>query len=196
MAYDRYIAICQPLQYHSIMTSKWISFIIAGVWIYPMFTIGVGLFLTVRLPLCGNNIVKLYCSNWAIVHLSCVSTTVNNLYGFFVTATTVFIPFAFILYTYVQILIICQRSSSAVCKQKALHTCLPHIVSFVNYSIAFFCEITFSRYQPGELPEIVVIILSLEYLIIPPLLNPLVYGLSFPEIRRKMSHVACERTEA
>ena len=196
MAYDRYIAICQPLQYHSIMTVKWIALIIAGVWIYPMFTIGVGLFLTVRLPLCGNKIVKLYCSNWAIVRLSCVSTTVNNLYGFFVAATTIFMPFAFILYTYVQILIICQRSSSALYKQKALHTCLPHIVSFANYSIAMFCEITFSRYKPGELPEVVLIILSLEYLIIPPLLNPLVYGLNFPEIRRKMSHVACERTQA
>ena len=130
----------------------------------------------------SNELRKLYCSNWSVVQLSCVQTTLNNIVGIITTVVTVFLPLFFILYSYIQILVICQRNSSEF-KRKALHTCLPHIVTFVNYSIAVFCEIIFSRY---ELPDVVAVILSLEFLIIPPVLNPLVYGFNFPEIHRRI----------
>ncbi|XP_030633755.1 putative gustatory receptor clone PTE03 [Chanos chanos] len=184
MAYDRYVAICKPLQYHRIMTPKSTAVMIGIVWIYPLFSIGFGVVLSARLPLCGNELTKLYCSNWSVVKLSCTDTTFNNIVGFFVMITTVFIPMGSILFSYVKILMICYKKSSEF-KSKAFHTCLPHIVTFVNYSIAIFCEITFSRFNPGEFPEFAAVILSLEFIVIPPVLNPLVYGLNFPEIHRK-----------
>lgn len=182
MAYDRHVAICKPLKYHSIMTTKALAIMLAVALLYPMCAIGSNVSLAFRLPLCGNELRKLYCSNWSVVQLSCIETTLNNIVGMIITVVTVFLPLFFILYSYIKILVICQRKSSEF-KRKALHTCLPHIVTFVNYSIAVFCEIFFSRY---DLPDVVAVVLSLEFLIIPPVLNPLVYGLNFPEIHRKI----------
>ncbi|XP_072547861.1 olfactory receptor 10J4-like [Salminus brasiliensis] len=183
MAYDRFVAISKPLQYHSIITNKVLTVMIAMSWIYPMFSIGVGIILTARLRLCGNNVKKLYCNNWSIAKLSCDSAIIDNIYGFVVLITTVLIPLTFIMYSYIKILIICQRSSKEL-RKKAYHTCLPHLVTFVNYSITIFCEMTFTRFE--NLHPAVAVILSLEFLIIPPLLNPLVYGLNFPDIQRKI----------
>ncbi|XDV31686.1 hypothetical protein PO909_002649 [Leuciscus waleckii] len=165
MAYDRYVAICNPLKYHQIMTSKVTA--------------------SSRLPLCGTDIARLYCSNWSVVRLSCgTSTSSNNILGFFVSTTTVFLPAFFILYTYVRILIICHKSSKEF-RGKALQTCLPHIISFLNYSIASFCDIALSRYDSDKY-KIVGIFFSVEFLIIPPVLNPLIYGLNLPEIRKNI----------
>ncbi|XP_041920521.1 putative gustatory receptor clone PTE03 [Alosa sapidissima] len=182
MAYDRHVAICEPLKYHSIMTARALTIMVAVALIYPLCAIGSNVSLAFRLPLCGNELRKLYCSNWSVVQLSCVDTTLNNIVGMIITVVTVFLPLFFILYSYINILVICQRKSSDF-KRKAMHTCLPHIVTFVNYSIAVFCEIIFSRY---DLPDVVAVILSLEFLIIPPVLNPLVYGLNFLEIHRRI----------
>uniref|UniRef100_A0A8B9RBJ5 Olfactory receptor n=2 Tax=Astyanax mexicanus TaxID=7994 RepID=A0A8B9RBJ5_ASTMX len=186
MSYDRFVAISKPLQYYSIITPKVLTVMIAISWIYPMFSIGVGIILINRLQLCGNNIKKLYCNNWIIAKLSCQSALIDNIYGFVVLITTVLIPLTFIMYTYIKILIICQKSSKEL-RKKAYHTCLPHLVTFVNYSITIFCEMTFTRFE--NLHPAIAIILSLEFLIIPPLLNPLVYGLNFPDIQRKIRHL-------
>uniref|UniRef100_A0AAY4A742 G-protein coupled receptors family 1 profile domain-containing protein n=1 Tax=Denticeps clupeoides TaxID=299321 RepID=A0AAY4A742_9TELE len=164
MAHDRYVAICRPLRYHSIMTAKAVALMVAMAWLYPALTISMGTVAAVRLPL----------STGAVVRLSCVSTAANNAYGIFIAVTTVFVPFTYILFTYVKILVICRKRSTEF-KRKAFYTCVPHIVSFVTYSIAIFCEITFSRYE-GELPGIVAVVLSLEFVVIPPVLNPVIYG--------------------
>lgn len=186
MALDRYVAISRPLQYHSIITPRVLVVMVTVSWIYPVFSIGAGIILTARLRLCGNEIKKLYCNNWIIAKLSCESALIDNIYGFVVLVTTVLIPLTFIMYSYIKILIICQRSSKEL-KRKAYHTCLPHLVTFINYSITVFCEMTFTRFE--NLHTAVAVILSLEFLIIPPLLNPLVYGLNFPDIRRKIQHL-------
>ncbi|KAK2831464.1 hypothetical protein Q7C36_016550 [Tachysurus vachellii] len=185
MAYDRYVAISKPLQYHSIMTPKVLIILITISGIYPMLYIGLGIVFTAKLRLCGNELSKLYCNNWIIAKLSCENAIFSNIYGFVVLVTTVLIPFTFILYTYIKILMICQKSSKEL-RRKAYHTCLPHLVTFVNYSITIFCEMSFTRFE--NLPPVIAIILSLEFLIIPPLLNPVIYGLNFPEIRRKIQH--------
>ncbi|XP_031150952.1 olfactory receptor 1019-like [Sander lucioperca] len=91
MAYDRFVAICQPLHYHSKMTFKMVTHLVIFAVLYPAFAVGFMLYLTVRLPLCGNKLNRLFCSNWPVVLLSCVDTTLNNIVGQFVTITTIFI---------------------------------------------------------------------------------------------------------
>ncbi|KAL2096414.1 hypothetical protein ACEWY4_008562 [Coilia grayii] len=185
MAYDRYVAICEPLQYHNIMTQRKTFLLVLCAFSYSVFGVAVGLYLSVRLPLCGNQIDRLYCSNWSVVRLSCVSTLINNIWGFFLTVTTVFLPAGFILFTYMRILLVCHKSTAEF-RGKALQTCLPHIVNFVTYSIAIFSDIALSRYEPGQILNAIVLIMSLEFIVIPPLLNPLIYGLNLPDIRRKI----------
>ncbi|XP_036393551.1 putative gustatory receptor clone PTE03 [Megalops cyprinoides] len=185
MAYDRYAAICVPLQYNSIMTSKMITALMGIAWVYPLFSVSVVSYFSIQLPLCGNEIARVYCNNWSIVKLSCVGTKLNNIVGLFMTSTVVFLPFAFVLYSYIKILTVCQRSSKEF-RKKALQTCLPHLVTFINYSIALFSEITMSRFENEKHFHVIAILFSFEFLIIPPILNPLIYGLNLPEIRKRI----------
>lgn len=193
MAYDRYAAVCQPLHYHSKITSKMVSKLVAFACIYPVLAIAICLYLSSSLPLCGNKIPKVYCANWPVVKLSCVSTVMNNLVGMFVTVSTVFLPLAFVLYTYVRIFLICRKHSSEF-KSKVIQSCLPHIVTFVSYSIAVFCDVALSRINLAELNPFVAIMLSLEFVVIPPIMNPLVYGLKLPQIRKCiLSMLSCSK---
>ncbi|XP_060944030.1 olfactory receptor 10A6-like [Limanda limanda] len=183
MAYDRYVAVCQPLHYHRQMTSRTIFYLILIAWFFPTFVITAVISMSAVLPLCGNEIQKVYCANWNVVKLSCVPTSVNNTVGMVLTTGLVFLPLFFVLYTYLRIVVVCWKKSAEF-KGKVLQSCLPHLVSFVIYSITGFCDIALSRYDPDELNPFVAVILSLEFVVIPPVLNPLVYGLKLPEIRR------------
>ncbi|MBN3297285.1 O10J5 protein, partial [Amia calva] len=186
MAYDRYVAICKPLQYNSIMTPRKISILIALSWFHPAFCMTVVIVFSSKLPLCGNQIERVFCSNWSVVRLSCIPTTSNNILGFCVTGTTVFLPLGFILFSYISILTVCYKSSKEF-KKKALQTCLPHLITLINYSIAIFSDITLSRFE--DILKVVSMILSLEFLVIPPLLNPLIYGMTLPEIRKGIINI-------
>ncbi|XP_032364343.1 olfactory receptor 56A4-like [Etheostoma spectabile] len=182
MAYDRLVAICQPLHYHSKMTFKMVTQLVIFAVLYPVFVGGLGLYLTVRLPLCGNNLNRLFCSNWSVVHLSCVDITHINITGQFLLVTTMLTPLFFVLYTYLRILLVCRRSSSDF-RGKAFQTCLPHIITFTTYSLSVFCELLLTRFEAGKMNPIITVVLSLEYLMVPPINNPLVYGLSLPQIK-------------
>ncbi|XP_030633753.1 olfactory receptor 10J4-like [Chanos chanos] len=187
MSYDRYVAIQKPLLYHSIMRPKVLFKMIIAAWLYPILSIGLAAFLSAELTLCDDKITKLYCSGWSTVKISCGDKTPILIISFIISAATIFLPMTFIFYSYIRILIICQRHSSEF-KTKAFQTCLPHIVTFAIYSVTITCEVVLNRYEPGELPLFVTVILSLEFLLIPPVLNPLIYGLSFLEIRQKISY--------
>nr|XP_020444508.1 olfactory receptor 6K3-like [Monopterus albus] len=182
MAYDRFAAICQPLHYHSKMTFRTVLLILIIAVLYPVFIVAYFLYMAITLPLCGDKLHRVYCTNWSVLPLSCVDITVISVAGQFAAITLIFIPLSFILYTYLCILLVCRRSSSEF-RGKALQTCLPHIVTFGNYCISVFCEISLSWYKIDAVNSFVIVALSLEVLIIPPMSNPLVYGLNLPQIR-------------
>ncbi|XP_077063464.1 olfactory receptor 51I2-like [Siphateles boraxobius] len=185
MAFDRFAAISKPLQYHNIITPR---FLIVSVGInvaYPMILLSIVGLLSTQLKMCGNKLFKVYCHNYEVVKLSCESTIINNVFGLLILITTVVIPLSLILYSYVKIIIVCQRSSSQF-KGKAYQTCIPHIVVLLNFSIALISEVTLSRVVTLELPLWLSVFFSLGFLIIPPILNPLVYALNLPDIRKKI----------
>ncbi|XP_031714455.1 olfactory receptor 10A6-like [Anarhichas minor] len=182
MAYDRYVAVCHPLHYHRKMTSQTVWKLAVFAWICPAFFISVCIYLSSRLPLCGNEIKKVFCAIWNITKLSCVTIVVNNIVGMLVTATAS-LPLLYVLYTYLRIVLVCWKSSAEF-KGKVFQSCLPHVVSFVIYSIVSFSDIALSRYNIEEINPYLSVILSLEFAVIPPILNPLVYGLKLPEIRK------------
>ncbi|XP_037095326.1 olfactory receptor 6N2-like [Syngnathus acus] len=183
MAYDRYLAVCHPLHYHTRMTVKKALRMVGLAWLIPVFILTTVIYLSATLPLCGNEIHKVFCANWNVVELSCVSTMVNNVVGMLVTICTVFLPLAFVLYTYTRIIETTWRRSAKF-KGRVFHSCLPHMISFVIFSIAIFCDIALSRYNVEEMNSFLAIILSLEFVMIPPVLNPLVYGMKLSDIRR------------
>nr|XP_040047954.1 olfactory receptor 142-like [Gasterosteus aculeatus aculeatus] len=181
MAYDRFIAICYPLHYHTHMTHKKTAILIALTWLYPFFAITILMSLSVPLQLCGNIINKVYCDNYHIVKLACYDTTVNNVYG--LTYTAAFIGIVLLMiYSYSRILIVC-FSGSKQTRQKAVSTCSPHLASLLNFSLGCFFEIIQSRFDTKNVNNVVRIFSSLYWLTCPPLFNPVLYGLNLTKIR-------------
>ncbi|XP_026048683.1 olfactory receptor 142-like [Astatotilapia calliptera] len=182
MSYDRYLAICCPLQYNTHMTSKKIAILIAATWFYPCFAMAPLLYLTSRLQLCGNTIYKVYCDTHSVVKLACSDTTVINLYGLLATFSMIFGALLFILYTYMKILLVCFSGSDQT-RQKAISTCTPHLASILNFSFGASFEILQSRFNMKNVPNMLRIFLSLYFLTCQPLFNPVMYGLKMTKIR-------------
>ncbi|XP_040913887.1 olfactory receptor 10A7-like [Toxotes jaculatrix] len=191
MAYDRYVAVCHPLHYHRKMNSKTVYTLAFFAWMCPACYLTLSIIMLVRLPLCGNNIQKVYCASWNIVKLSCLTTAINNIVAMMAAIIITFLPFGFILYTYLRIVIVCWKNSSEV-REKVLQSCLPHVISVGVYSLTSFSDVALSRQNLEEINPFVAVTLSLEFVVIPPVLNPLIYGLKLPEIRKhifKMLHL-------
>ncbi|XP_072313339.1 olfactory receptor 11A1-like [Eucyclogobius newberryi] len=182
MSYDRYLAICCPLEYQARMTPNRISFLVALTWVCPWVLCVVMTCLSATLHLCDNVIRKVYCDNHSITKSACFDTSHINAYGIFITAFSVFLPLAVIFYSYVLILKVC-FSGSAQTRQKAVSTCSPHLASLLNFSFGGFFEILQSRFDMSGLPNMLRIILSLYWLMCQPLFTPLLYGLNMSKIR-------------
>ncbi|XP_034719676.1 olfactory receptor 11A1-like [Etheostoma cragini] len=182
MSYDRYLAICYPLQYHTRMTSNKVAMLIALTWLLSSVGVGVTISLSSSLLLCGNIIKTVYCDNYAIVKLACSDTRVNNIYGLSYTSLVVFGPLILILYTYIKILKVC-FSGSKQTRQKAVSTCTPHLASLINFSFGSLFQILHSRFDMSSVPVMLRNVLSLYFLTCQPLFNPLMYGLQMTKIR-------------
>ncbi|XP_060928634.1 olfactory receptor 4E2-like [Limanda limanda] len=192
MSYDRYLAICCPLQYNTRMTvNKAVTFIIV-LWFYSFVKVLITLLLTIRLPLCGNVLDSLHCHNFLVVKLACSDTTVNNIYGLFGVVLTVLVPLLPILFSYTKILKVC-FSGSKQTRQKAVSTCTPHLVSLLNFSFGCFFEILRSRFDMSSVSTELQIILSLYFLIIQPLLSPIMFGMQLSKIRQAYKRLFCSK---
>ncbi|XP_054452457.1 olfactory receptor 11A1-like, partial [Anoplopoma fimbria] len=183
ISYDRYLAICYPLQYNRYMTFNKVAVLIALPWLYSFVSIVILISLIAPLQLCGNIIDKVYCLNYSIVKLACSETTVNNIYGLIVTFLTVCVPVSLIIYTYLKILRVC-FSGSKQTRQKAVSTCTPHLASLLNFSFGVFFEILQSRFDIKSVHSILKIVLSLYFLTCQPLFSPVMYGLKMSKLRR------------
>nr|DBA32317.1 TPA: hypothetical protein GDO54_000118 [Pyxicephalus adspersus] len=185
MGYDRYVCICNPLRYNSIMTLSTVFKLILGAYLQPILLFGAHFILTIRLPLCSSEILKIYCDNWSVVRLSCIDTTLNNIFGIFVASITLAVIPLFTFFTYVQIFRVCVKSSTEV-RDKAIQTCSPHLISLVSFITDALFEILLYRFVPDKLPYELRVIMSLQILVVPPLLNPFLYGVRMKEIRTKI----------
>ncbi|KAK2846777.1 hypothetical protein Q5P01_009776 [Channa striata] len=186
MAYDRYIAICNPLKYHTVMTNTHIMRVITVVWICIIVLIGVLFVLLLRLPRCRSVITSPYCDNPSLLTLVCGNTTINNIYGLLTVALTQVMANGIIVYTYLQILVACFRSKRSDTKAKALQTCATHLTVFLLLEcLGLF---TIISYRLENISPHLRRFMGLSALIFPPTLNPIIYGLKTKEIREKVFH--------
>ncbi|XP_034417784.1 olfactory receptor 11H6-like [Cyclopterus lumpus] len=185
MAYDRYLAICRPLHYNSVMTKRRLSQLICFSWLTPFCIFSINIVLTSRLNLCGSKIDRLFCVNWVIVKLTCydVDTFSNNIAAYF----TMFIYLAhgfFIIWTYMHMIRTCLRSKDD--RVKFMQTCVPHLVSLVTFLVAMLFDLMYMRFGSTDLPQSIQNFIAIEFLLIPPVMNPLIYGFKLTKIRNRI----------
>ncbi|XP_074046588.1 olfactory receptor 52N5-like [Macrotis lagotis] len=184
MALDRYVAICYPLRYATILTNPIIAK--AGL---ATFLRGVILmipfpFLVKRLPFCQSNIIShTYCDHMSVVKLSCASIKVNVIYGLMVALLIGVFDICCISVSYTMILRAVVGLASTDARQKAFSTCTAHICAIIiTYVPALFTFFT-HRFGGHTIPPSLHIIVANLYLLLPPTLNPIVYGVKTKQIR-------------
>uniref|UniRef100_A0A671VGN1 G-protein coupled receptors family 1 profile domain-containing protein n=1 Tax=Sparus aurata TaxID=8175 RepID=A0A671VGN1_SPAAU len=174
MAYDRYIAVCEPLRYPAIMTSARLCFCCALAWVVALLCIAILFGFHMNVPLCGNTIKHVYSSNRAIIGLACgLSMTWS-------VSTGIFLIIAF---SYIRILhaSVTQSRTDSLVRSKAFQTCASHLVVYVLYEISSLVIIVSYRFPSAS--ENIRKFLSILFIIIPPTINPIIYGLVSKEIR-------------
>ncbi|KAM4726931.1 olfactory receptor 2K2-like [Anableps anableps] len=183
MAYDRYIAVCEPLRYHSIMTSARLHSCCALAWIVALLLIAVLFSFHMNVPLCGRVIQHVYCSNRGILNLACTPTPISNIYGLSMTWSVSTGVFVIIAFSYIRILSASfkQRRADSSVHKKALQTCVPHLVVYVLYQIASVIIIVSLRFP--SVSQNIRKFFSILFIIIPPALNPIIYGLVSKDLR-------------
>ncbi|XP_041865113.1 olfactory receptor 146-like [Melanotaenia boesemani] len=186
MAFDRYMAICNPLRYTTIMSNKMLIKLTVSAWGVAFVFVGILLGLTIRLNRCRTLIIHPYCDNASLFKLSCESVVINNIYGLTFTVVLFTSSIGSMVLTYTKITVICLTSNSKILNSKALKTCSTHL--FV-YMIMLFCELLivvlhrFPQYAFER--KISAILLH----IIPGSLNPIIYGFQSAEIQKFLMKV-------
>ncbi|XP_049636294.1 olfactory receptor 52N2-like [Suncus etruscus] len=184
MALDRYVAICYPLRYSTILTNTVIVKVGLATFIRSVLLMIPFMFLIKRLPFCrGNLIHHTYCDHMAVAKLSCGNIKINAIYGLIVAVLIGGVDIFCISLSYTMIIRAVVNLASADARHKAFSTCTSHICAIViTYVPAFFNFFT-HRFGAKTIPHNVHIIIANLYLLLPPTLNPIVYGVKTKQIR-------------
>ncbi|XP_048073312.1 olfactory receptor 52A1-like [Ursus arctos] len=192
MALDRYVAICYPLRHGAIFTHQLVSQIGAMVTLRAAILVAPCLVLIkCRLQFYHTTIIShCYCEHMAIVKLAAENVRINKIYGLFVAFTVAIFDITFITLSYMQIFITVFRLPQKEARWKAFNTCIAHICVFLQfYSLAFFSF--FTHRFGARVPPYIHILFSSLYLLVPPFLNPLVYGAKTKQIRIHVVKMLC-----
>ncbi|NP_001378313.1 olfactory receptor family 52 subfamily A member 5F isoform X1 [Equus caballus] len=184
MALDRYVAICDPLRHATIFSQRLLTRIGVGVTLRAAVLVAPSIVLIkCRLKLYRTTIIShSYCEHMAIVKLAIEDIRINKIYGLFVAFTILGFDIIFVTLSYVQIFITVFRLPQKEARFKAFNTCIAHICVFLQfYLLAFFSF--FTHRFGSHIPPYVHILLSNIYLLAPPFLNPIVYGVKTKQIR-------------
>ncbi|XP_069059484.1 olfactory receptor 52D1-like [Pleurodeles waltl] len=193
MALDRYVAICQPLRYTAILTNKVVGKIGIVCVTRSFVFVTPGIYFVKVLQYCGNNVIHhTYCENMVIAKLSCSDITPSSIYGLTAAFLSTGLDFMFIVISYVLILKAVFHLPSKDARLKALSTCAAHVcIILIFYILAFF---SFFTHRFGKnIPPYIHILLANLYLVVPPMFNPVVYGVKTKAIRTRFHQLYAKK---
>uniref|UniRef100_A0A452GPY7 G-protein coupled receptors family 1 profile domain-containing protein n=1 Tax=Gopherus agassizii TaxID=38772 RepID=A0A452GPY7_9SAUR len=193
MAFDRYVAICIPLRYATILTNAQIAKLgLVGLIRAVLFILPLPVLMSQQ-PFCANRIIPhTQCEYIAVFKMACGDITVTRIYGLVLMFVINGFDLTLIALSYGLIITAVLRIGSKNAHQKALNTCTTHIcVMLTYYTPSIFSNLTY-RFGQGIAPHVQIILADL-YLLIPPMLNPIIYGVRTKELRDKVGKYICCR---
>ncbi|KAM4749425.1 olfactory receptor 11L1-like [Rhinophrynus dorsalis] len=182
MSYDRYLAICKPLHYTTIMNFIFRRYLVLCSWMLGFFITLIVINLLNSLYFCGpNTIDHFFCDYAPLLQLSCSDTRIVQILFVLIAAPETIIQTVFIISTYISIFLTILRISSSTGRQKAFSTCSSHLAVVCAYYGSLMA--VYVSPSGGHLFNLNKI-LSLLYTVVTPLLNPIIYSLKNQEIRK------------
>ncbi|KAI2647947.1 Olfactory receptor 52J3 [Labeo rohita] len=173
------------------MTNKMVIKLSAFAWCLAFLLVTIMIGLTVRLSHCRYKIENPFCDNASLFKLSCENVVINNIFGIIYTVIALSLSAVSIVITYVKIAAVCITSKNKALNSKAIKTCSTHLavylIMFISGAVFIFLH-RFPEYSDSRK------LASIMFHIVPPGLNPLVYGLQTKEIRQKIVQLWCKKS--
>lgn len=193
MALDRYLAICRPLHYGTLMAPRRLGLLVLLFCLLPVSISTANIALTSTLRLCRSEIHKLFCVNRLIVELTCpeanaTPSTILSTASVLVSACLLSI----IIWSYANIAAICVRSKDS--RVKFMQTCVPHLLSLTVFVVVLMFDVLYLNFTPADIPQSLKNLITIKFLLFPPILNPLIYGVKLTKIQHRILFlVHCHR---
>ncbi|XP_005286796.1 olfactory receptor 14A16-like [Chrysemys picta bellii] len=185
MAYDRYVAICQPLHYETVMNRRACVQMAASAWISGILYSAVHTGNTFAISFCGGNVVdQFFCEIPQLLKLACSDSDLSEV-GFLIFSVCLSSScFVFIIVSYVQIFKAVLRIPSEQGRHKAFSTCIPHLIVVS----LFICIGTFAYLKPtSNSASGLDLVLAVLYSVLPPMMNPIIYSMRNKELKGALS---------
>ncbi|XP_029980206.1 olfactory receptor 6N2-like [Sphaeramia orbicularis] len=183
MAFDRYVSICKPLQYPTIMRKSTVSLLLFLAWLLPVGHVAGGIVLGGFKKLCIFTLTGIFCNN-SILKLNCVPSAALAIYGVFGLIYFGLLPVLFVLFTYAKIFMITYKRGKEIWK-KAAETCLPHLMVLFSFSCLAAYDVIIARVE-SNFPKTIHLMMTLQTILYNPLLNPIIYGLKMKEVLKHL----------
>ncbi|XP_073473783.1 olfactory receptor 52Z1P-like [Aquarana catesbeiana] len=188
MAYDRYCAICHPLMYTTTLTSSFIQKTAMVALLRSFCIVTPFVFLLKRLPFQQSNVIgHTYCEHMSVARLATSSIMVNVVYGLVVATCSIGVDIVLIIISYAAIILAVLRLSSSEARFKAFNTCVCHTCVIVLFYIPAFFSFIAHRVGHKHISQQFHIIFANLYVLVPPMMNPIIYGVKTGEIRQRAS---------
>ncbi|KAM4702150.1 olfactory receptor 52K1-like [Discoglossus pictus] len=189
MAIDRYIAICKPLRYCSIITNKFVAILCSFFWLLSAIISFIIISGTARLTYCGpNKVENCFCHNTMVSLLACGESAIVRRVGFILSIFVHLVPLSFIIFSYIIIIRTVRSSSRSESWQKAFYTCITHLFVISLYYIPRMTVYAYNQVLVISISDINVLIVSL-YTYVPHLASPVIYCLRTKEIKSTFGNI-------
>ncbi|XP_063158395.1 olfactory receptor 14A16-like [Candoia aspera] len=180
MAYDRYVAICNPLRYETVLNKKACIQMATSAWMGGLFYSMLYVVLLLRLEFCSKIINQFFCEIPQLLKVSCSESYLAVVWVLIFSSCLAFLYFALITFSYIQIFRAVLRIPSTQGKQKAFSTCLPHLIVICLFLVSG----NFAYLRPtSSSPSTSDILISMFYCVVPPVMNPLIYSMRNKELK-------------